>query len=297
MAFQTGSLSTVQNIIDNLDTFAVANGYTKNQKYTNGNWYILSLTKNSLVYNIAVDTTNNLLELQIPTSHTASSAWGSDPGANTAEPQANNLTGLSGYDFFANSTNIRGVIKLNDGRYKPFCFGETVRTGYTGLPFCGATYWNETGTSAYTPFSGFHAWLMYTYSTSGHYAAIRVGGSLHYQGSSPATATGYVSSGWKGGGFNMDINNALLIRTPSDSNLRATGVQKFLAVSNGLTGSNLRYAPAGYIDGFVDLNITHLNPEQVVDTDWVVYPYIKKDIGQATSGNVSSQEYGLAFQK
>lgn len=294
MAFQTGSLSTLQNIIDNLDAFAVANGYTKNEKYTSGNWYILSLAKNGHVFNVAVDTANNLLELQIPTSHTASSAWGSDPGANINEPQANNLTGLSGYDFFANSTNIRGVIKLNDGRYKPFCFGETVRPGYSGYAFCGATYWYESSTYAYDPDSSLHAWLMHAYGSQGHYSAIRVGGSLYYQ--STSSASGYASSGWKGLG-NLEIDSALLERTPSDSNLRATAVQKFLAVNNGLTGGDLRYLPTGYIDGFVDLNITHLDPEAVVDTDWVVYPYIKKDIGQATSGNVSSQEYGLAFQK
>jgi hypothetical protein len=288
MAFQTGSLSTLSNIIDTLDTFAVANGYTNNQKYTNGNWYILSLTKNSLVYNIAVDTVNNLLELQIPTSHTASTAWGSDPAANINEPQANALTGLSGYDFFANGTNIRAVIKLNDGRYKNFAFGETLRPGFSGYAFCGATYWTETvNSSSWIPASISNNMLMNGVGSPTKSCAVRVAGTLYYQDSSKTM----MSYGWAG------PKEIVLLRTPSASNLRATAVQKLLGITNGLVAPSLRYAPIGYIEGMVDISLTLLTAEDVVDTDWVVYPYIKKDIGQTTNGEVSSQEYGFAFKK
>lgn len=288
MAFQTGSLSTLQNIIDNLDTFAVANGYTKNEKYTNGNWYILSLTKNSNVFNIAVDTANNLLELQIPTAHVASSAWGSDTGANVNEPQANALTGLSGYDFFANSTNIRGVIKLNNGQYKNFAFGETTRPGHSGYAFCGATYWTTAATAAsYSPENTSNALLMRGIGIASRACCVRVGGTLYYQG----TSDNMVSYGWGG------PKNQLLVRTPSARNLRASSVAKLLAVTNGITGTGRRFNPIGYIDGMADINLSQLNPEDVVDTDWVVYPYIKKDVGQSTSGQISSQDWGFAFQK
>lgn len=242
MAFQTGTSSSIENLLTQLSTFAQANGWTQ-QYYNAGNNGTLGLSKNSIHVafrweETAVNGTmilyQSLASDPSPTTQpwtaTGDTGIGYDGGTVTSYPLercVNQFGGPhTGYYFFENDANpayIHVVVEIEAGRYRHFGIGEIDKIGdWVGGEYCYGHYW-EQSTSYIDQPAGFEhgIGLDCGFASSGHYCSMRVEGMPEYAagtkwglfrrvnfGNDP-DGDQYVSldGGWRGGPLLAGMNN------------------------------------------------------------------------------------------
>lgn len=167
MAYQTGSATDLADLLDKLNTFAVANGWTldefdtvngdwaisKNDIFVSGRWNVATPLHLSLHQALAFDGASTL-----PGDHTDDSGHGynaTSSHVNTLLDDERHVSDIGdgpfpSYHFFEHNAGpayIHVVVQSEAGIYKHFGFGELSKVGdWTGGEYCYG-YYQSTGTS------------------------------------------------------------------------------------------------------------------------------------------------------
>lgn len=174
MAFQTGTSTSIENLLQTLSTFLVANGWTQDFA-TTGDPGLIAFSKNSVFvafqYTESID--NGVMAMYQSTSNDdGTNVWLStgDSGNGVASTNrtlfdsqrcVNEFAGPhSNYWFFENDSNpayIHVVVEVDAGRFRHFGFGEIDKIGdWVGGEYCYGHYWSQTTTFIDDPKASSH---------------------------------------------------------------------------------------------------------------------------------------------
>ena len=187
MAFQTGTATDIKDLLNDLDVFLTANGWTNDFDNTAGTlgWYAWS--KNNVYVVAGFDTVGGADGPQMVLWQNTSNDDSTDPynstgdsgngpsnilGGNfwTNERGAYNLTGpFVAYWFFeqdANPAYIHVVIEVNTGEFQHFGWGEIEKIGdWPGGEYCYGQY-TTAGFSADIPYDSAQNYLLSAVNTA-----------------------------------------------------------------------------------------------------------------------------------
>jgi hypothetical protein len=161
MAFQTGTSTSIENLLQTLSTFLVANGWTQDFA-TTGDPGLIAFSKNNIfvAFQYTESTDNGVLAIyQNLSNDNSTSVWLStgDSGNGIASLTAslfdsqrcvNEFAGPhSNYWFFENDSNpayINVVVEVDAGRFRHFGFGEIDKIGdWVGGEYAYGHYWSQ----------------------------------------------------------------------------------------------------------------------------------------------------------
>lgn len=153
MAYETGTASSQQDLLDKLKTFAVAQGWTQDEFDTTNKR--LSIHKGTVFVQFRWDAADS-----IAIYHSLGFTGGNAPG-NHPNDSGNGLTGTGtinaqrrisaigngpypAYYFFAGTNYIHVVLEFVAGRYRHASFGELIKTGvWTGGEYAAGFHWGS----------------------------------------------------------------------------------------------------------------------------------------------------------
>ena len=172
MAYQTGTSTTIEDLMQQLSTFLVANGWTEDFA-TTGDPGLIAFSKNTIFvafqYTEATDG-GTLAIYQNLSNDDSTNVWLStgDSGVGNATAAANafdngrSLAIIAGphtaYHFFeqdANPAYIHVVLEVDAGRYRHMGWGELEKIGdWVGGEYCYGQFVNQNATVIDNPNSG-----------------------------------------------------------------------------------------------------------------------------------------------
>lgn len=299
MAYQTGVTSSLLDLINTLFTFAESNGFTRGPTGSSGTNPVYdnySLVKNGIYYTFQIPRTGTVFLYMNTAEAFTGSAWSlNNPGslriAQIAGPHV-------GYHFFADQYAIHVVVEIVTNVFVHFNFGEIKKNGtwkggqfITGLTWFDGVYERLHWSSSYvsTPFD--------TYSIgSSSTTSQDIKGHVRCQ-LSPQATSGISTSITDGrcwfSAMADNYGRTLVNRSPNSMNGRAVLVP--LNLIHGSTQNNGPYYQLGHVTNAAVVNIRNLNPKEVVNGDWMVFPMSQKN-GPATT-YINSGNYGMAYKR
>lgn len=214
------------------------------------------------------------------------------------------------YWFFADSNAIHAVIELGTGQYTHLSFGDTEKQ----YSFTGGEYLDGTGvTSISLGYSGSGFTLNNSYLSAvfgGATSQIARNGYLYYP---------YESHGDQRDWSVLTVSTTSSIESrrtvmPAPISTEATALSDLLGLGpnlfndraptypiimrtwdNRASGGTQLYDPASHIHNARLLNIETITPQDLVDTDWMVFPQFSKE-GDNTLHPVTGDK-GVAYKK
>lgn len=312
MAYETGTSSNVNDLLDKLRIFCVANGWTQNGWATIGAGYRLHLSKGSCYINLrsyinesltsATDlngySTSGFSGIGIIGSdgYSAGALWRDQPGRPfyLSSPRGGYAPGISGaiykYHFFAypDIDEIHVVLETVVSKFMYLGFGVLDKYNPSAL---GGTWFSgpsTDGTIVHDPSIPAIARSLIPFRatsyTNGGYAVqssyVRVNIDGH--------------DGWAQDGFNTSYSPVLAVGSSFyDKELEGFTTNPFgwqtplLPYSIGIVRAGVAVSPMGEIKHLRRMNITNYNPEDTItlgaDT-WVTFPMYQKNGMSGTNG-------------
>lgn len=300
MAYQTGTAATVDQLLQAIQAFAVTQGYTSHGDWTSGSSHFYGLQKGSEYFLLEQLNSSDTIRLDVASSISTGSGWGSQGvasggGGNACYVYPINAPYTS-YHLFSTADNIFAAVECAPGQYNHIMLGVIVKTGtWTGGGFVAGGYYirsyrwdNFIGFANSPPLSGGE-------DGSINFRDDRV--QISTAGDTVAVLND-LKVGWAARAHSPTFvqHPALYIidrASPNPFNRRAAMMQPQLFVED--SGVN-RWRPIGYIEGVRSLRIDALNAKDVINTDWMVFPFTQKNGG----GNdiwPNSHNYGIAYQQ
>jgi hypothetical protein len=296
MAYQTGTATGTADLLDKLNTFAVANGWTLNRRDAAS----LSISKSGIYQNLWENGSKILLRMA--TGYDGGAAWDAQPGAATWKQVSWGMSGsFSAYHFFAAGNYIYIVVEVDPGVFKHLAFGEIHKCGaYTGGEFSATVILdNENGTVSIRPHGLFGcqddgANFVYV----NHVNGLRVVGLDAQPDWRPLNGNTAVpeyvvkSSEFYFSGSNGTDNGHYrdwFVNSPNTETQQTILIPIHLYVERG---SSL-FSPAGYIDDLRLVNMTNINPGDsriIGANEWLCFPVWQKGVNP-------SYNYGYAYKK
>ncbi len=289
MAYQTGTATGIADLLDKLNTFAVAAGWTLDRRDAT----TLSLHKNSVYINLAEVSTE--IKMSAARAFSAGSAWNAQSGASQNTQRCTQLAGsFSAYHFFADSDYMHVAIEVDPGLYRHFGFGELAKTSaYTGGQYSVATMCDAQWRAAL-----FSASESFNFSEPGRFATgscyLDVDGVARWDHFNNVTTTGQrqmLSSEAAAEGAGMLYKDWPDYCSPNIMN----GLTALVPIQVFLWRNATFYSPLGYVKDLRQINIVSLDPGQLLtigSNEWLVFPCLQKTTGSPTSGNL-----GYAYKK
>jgi len=307
MAYQTGVTSSLADLIATLLTFADANGFDLGPTGTytglgvsgsSGTFNIVSLVKNSIYYLFAQPTTGTTYLWMNTASSYAGGSTVSWANAHASWCRVDNLAGPHvGYHMFSDGSGVNVAVEIVTNVFVHFNFGELQKNGnYEGGQYVtGLCVYAITGSSLNDMTHGYN-YIPFGTVDVGSWATVYgyVHGHVRTPVSGPTSAiernTGTVTYNT---GLAPTVGRPLISASPNAANGRAALVPIALVqASSGTTGP---FYQLGYVGNACLLNIANLNPKEMVNTDWMVFPISQKN-GPATT-YINSANYGIAYRK
>lgn len=329
MAYQTSTSTSIDNLMSQLFSFAVSNGWTQDD-FTSGDPGSASLHKNGVYVHFqwtdGTDGGTLAIYHSLGYVNSGTSKWlhtdDSNVGVNSAVPSnfdnercVNILAGPhTAYHFFENDSNpayIHVVVEVDAGRFRHFGFGELDKIGdWTGGEYAYGHYWSQSTSTIDAPNSASHGvGLDSVINNTSRGATVHVEDLV---GEPDASTKWLVVSSLSSAG----VDTAGVARYPGYGGWRAnpyaTGLSR-IRISENNAFKPLIPIPCFAVDylsapdawrllGFQPdvalINIGNLQPgdEFTVGTDtWVVFPLVRK---QYTLGDVEeSWNAGYAYRK
>jgi len=205
------------------------------------------------------------------------------------------------YHLFGGAEGLDGhycylVVEASSGLFCHMGIGQIDRVGNTKAPFATSLYWNM-GTSYWRSIGSSHHQRMFDsgssyYGGRGHLKfhsdvdPVAPTPSLYLFGYSTDHAYGGSIGG--NGGTSGGLNGPFCSDSPNAINARAMLQPNHILVDDGLSWKRI----VGVAPGFRTIMIDHFQAEEVVDTDWMVFPVKSKN---APSGPTSGV-YGWAYR-
>lgn len=330
MAFQTGTSTSIENLLQTLSTFLVANGWTQDFA-TTGDPGRIGFSKNSVfvAFQYTEATDNGVMAMYQSTSNDdGTSVWLStgDSGNGVASAVAstfdtqrcvNEFAGPhSNYWFFENDSSpayCHVVVEVDAGRFRHFGFGEIDKIGdWTGGEYAYGHYWSQVTTFIDDP------------KASGHHIgldAIGIGGSQNYPATmridghtgEPSAATIWASlrmdstpgndragnarwsalAGWRSG---REFNTVCGIRIS-----QAVAYKPLVPIAMDVV--NFGSVPdavyrVGYQADVRMVNIGNLDPGQIINIagdNWYFFPWVRKQF--LLNNTEESWNAGVAYKR
>jgi hypothetical protein len=289
MAYQTGTASGITDLLDKLNTFATANGWTLRRREA----ATLSISKGAVYQNL--QESGSAINLHASRGFDAGLAWNNQPDYAAVIQSCTNLSGsFSAYHFFADQDYLHVVIEVDPGLYRHIAFGDIEKSsGYTGGQYSCATridggIWH---TSLFS--SGLH------YGAGYYNLHPAVGGpSSFYVDVDSVAKHQLLTSGGLPGGFVRMITSEMFY---SASMLYADWPNCMPNTLNGMTGhipvqifvqrTGGLYSPLGYVRDLRIVNMVNIRPgeQRTIGADeWLYFPVLAKG---GPSGN-----WGYAYK-
>lgn len=310
MAYATGVSTTLNDLLTAVFNFAVANsGFTvgPSWSYTLGGvtYDVRSLVKNGINYNFGIPRTGEIwLGMNTtPGPVVTSAAQVAQPLACASNAAVRNSGGPHvGYHLFGDSYCVCVAVEIVTNVFIHFSFGEIVKNGtwdggqyVMGHAAGGAQYWN-------TILSAQHVFPFINHGDIGvggnPQAAVGVNhmrtstngpiAGLHYTPGS--TVNSYAATTASAGNCGLP----LLTASPNTFNGRSPLVPVHV-VQGSSGGVNGPYYQMGSCSIARLVNIRDLNPKEIVNSDWMVFPVSQKNGPNTTY--ISSGNYGIAYKQ
>lgn len=296
MAYQTGVASNRVDLITSLLTFCAANGFELGPQWVVGTGSIYSLKKGLIYFNIQVTSASNGY-IYLNTGLSAGS--GELAGQVQAAPynfRVDNLHGpYVGYHFFSDDNGVNVVVEIVTNVFTHFNFGVLQKNG----DFVGGEY----VTGLHTPSTDYiNLFRTYNHGPFGH-ASVGAAGQLNANGHSGHIRTpvaGPVACLGVGltppyaiaTGMADNAGRPLIDVSPNTFNGRSVLVP--INIVQGSSGTTGPYYQLGTVGNARFLSIANLNPKEMVNTDWMVFPISQKN-GPGTT-YINSGNYGIAYR-
>lgn len=311
MAYETGTSTSITDLLDKLRVFAVANGWTLNFQgaRTSGSGQAVQLTKGSMACTwIAATSSNGVNDpghyLGAYQHDAYSAGGGTENQANkSAVTYANDMTGpFIAYHFFTGtergSDYLYVAVETTAGIFKHVGVGKLVSMGaLSNGHFCFAVRWdygNNLNIATTTHAVGFDSGEQGT--RKGTSTQIRADSDAL----SPRWLDAYSNTGNRlGGGFRVaDSTGARgFVYGPVRNSASAISGRTALipCMVTGERPSSL-FSVLGYPPGIRWVKLDFLDPGAILTLgaeQWKVFPIIRKNGG---TGQVSSDTYGYAYK-
>ncbi len=318
MAYQTGTATGPDGLLDAFRTFLAANGWTQNKWSSSGAGMQLCVSKGQVFANMR--SLHNEAAPQGPsyykgtgiclnpsTGFDAAQAWSNQPG------KAENASGVAAtcalyevpttpitYHFFTNTNPDMAfmVAEVSPGVFHHLGFGDMVKIGaYTGGQYATGSFAFDTYTYTSQP--------DYTNYANDRYIGIPLSDVSYYPASFFKADVDGVT-GWRsvvgtnlsggttdrGGSITIGSSSFNASQEPFSIHLDSSPIQ-FNGVTPMMTpvlyverGSNI-YSPAGYAEHIRLLSLEQLAPGEIVTLgadDWMVFPAHSKGLHSAFKG-------------
>jgi len=298
--YETGTANDPEDLIDKLETFAVANGWTVSPA-TVGRVF----RKDTVV--VGVNTDANELFFRGAITYNAAAAF--DAQTNNSGMTLVMLIGVgpyTAYHFFSGDETsaeyLHVSLEMTAGHYRNFSFGELVKHGaYTGGVYVDGVVWDVSTSSRDLPDFGLHqaicdskcvnefdahVWCDYDAKTNNWQMVTSASTDV----GNPNRATGsYRSAG---------LHSPFQYRGYQLWNL-----QNHLApLTYFVNRASSQRSPIGRIPNLRAISLNNLTPGEIISIggdDWIVFPLVRRsDIFNQGSLSVdeSSGYYGYAFR-
>jgi hypothetical protein len=327
MAYETGTATTQQDLLDKLQTFAAANGWTVDEWNTSGKE--LSMHRSTVYVHFQWDSTATTGGIGIyqslgwiaagtnPWQHTDDSGTGlaSLTGPYTSQRRVDRIGDgpFTKYFFFEDDTYIHVVLEYAPGLYRHFGMGILEKVGtWTGGEYAyGHIWYNSFGVQDY-PQDSRHSFSFDARNTN----ASTDNATLHVEGlpGEPSASTKWGVM-WQG-------------TSPGNDRAAVARVNLFGGLRDGPLTNALSWMPANPNNGYIPLvpipiyyrrdagsspekwyllgfakatrliNIRNYNPgdEITVGSDtWTVFPWVRKKWDQDDTDETGNM--GIAYQK
>lgn len=295
MAYQTGVTSSRNDLISTLVTFLGANGFEVGPQWGVGSDNYYSVKKGNVYFNIQVPIAQDgYIYLNTGLSAGEFNLTGQvAPGPVSC--RVDNLGGPHvGYHFFTDGFGVNVAVEVVTNVFVHFNFGVLQKNG----DFDGGEYVTGTTVGSYT--SGW-ASMLSTYNITafdtidvGSSATSYNGGHVRTPISGPAVRLGRTGSdgvAWSTG-LAGNAGRPLVQASPNAFNGRSVLVPINIVQSS--SGTSGPYYQLGTVGNARFLNIANLNPKEMVNTDWMVFPLSQKN-GPGTT-YINSANYGIAYR-
>lgn len=298
MAYQTGTAATVDQLLQAIQAFAVNNGYTSHGDWTVGNSHFYGLQKGSEYFLLEQPNSSDTIRMDVASSISTGNGWGSQGVASGGGGNACYVYPINSpytsYHLFSTAGNIFAAVECAPGQYNHLMLGVVTKVGsWTGGGFVAGGYYYRPSAWGYDFRSRY---LLQPFSYDKHNATrasrvrITINGNnvAHISEEARAPTTkGYCQYVEDEGRFLLDRSK------PNPFNRRAVMLQPQLFVKDETLD---RWRPIGYIEGVRSLRIDVLNAKDVINTDWMVFPFGQKN-GAGAYIWPSSKNYGVAYQQ
>lgn len=228
----------------------------------------------------------------------ADTSLGADPYAYDDLPgyvyvaQTNDITGpYTKYHMFGGQEGVGGnyaycVIETTVGLFTHFGIGQLDRIGGISSTFAVGVYWNMTVSHWRSVSSSYHNRM---FDGWGSFHA----GARNHLKINQGNASQYIFS-YTGdhayGGVGAGLNSYLISDNPNAMNGRAMLLPNHIYVNDRGDPDWMRLV--GLAPAFRTIRIDNLQPEDIVDTDWMVFPLRAKNAAAGPTSTV----YGLAYK-
>lgn len=301
MAYQTGVSGSVNDFMTALLGFASANGFTAGATWTNAGLSIVTLVKSGIYFTFAYNTTQ--LFVNTATSVTGAGTLQAQPGAAAVSMLINPITGPHiSYHFFCDGTVCNAVAEVATNVFSHLNFGFVTKNGsWTGGAFTSGT--NTTSSSATNAKQVTSGYNIIPFNTTTFTTGPNQPTNVPHLRSDVTAVNGI--SGFGGsisGGVSQTFNKAwidsgggrpLVQASPNVFNGRSVIVPITLLQATLTTSAP--YYQIGHVPNAGVINITNIEPKELVNTDWMVFPIGQK--GSAGGGYMESLFYGMAYKQ
>ena len=311
MAYQTGTPASLTDLMDDFKAFAIANGgFTDSDtEYTASSYSYFALTRGGVKWGFAFKDASGGGDCLFNTM----TAWAGS-GLLTAQTgacakNARAYFGLSPIEYwmFSDGDATHMVVEISAGCYAHLSIGLLDKYGtYTGGEFVSANYWNNAtwgSASNSRHFDGYNSNQGNTYIN--HVRVTYDGKTIAGFGSNAHSGLNHVRNLWMGGGYYNTpsmTQGELVAHQPNSYNGRSVliPVEIFLAYDLTSNTDPTGWIPLGRVNNAALVSIANLSAEDLVNTDWMVFPMAMKDPSGAltlASGQVDTDTFGWAYQK
>lgn len=298
MAYDSGAASNTYDLLDVLRAFLVAEGWTVNRWAVVDTYQTLNVSfdlgSGTKYFNFYARTDE--IYYSMSTGYAAVS-WGSQPGESGSGIWDLQTAGAYvGYEIYYSDNVIFMPVEISSGAFMHLVFGEITKYGtYNGGEFVDASKWTTLASPQvdepqsnfnHAPFHGNSAQV----AGIGQFACDALGDYFMYLDKTNSTNNTAATTGV----FSF-FDGAMLRNQPNASTGRSVMSHIHFFVRDYAANKS---HPAGYIPNVRLINMRDMSPKQNIDTDWYVYPMVKKgDPADSGLGDYNSGYFAYAVKR